>query len=452
MKTIIKIPHNLFEQAKNDLLRPSKVSWERVGFFSTKCSKRGDTLLVHCVAYNSVQDDHYIIDNTVGVRIGSKAITEAMARAINDSVGQIHVHYHGGNGLPYPSGTDSEELPPLAISLRNANSAEAHGWMILGNNDAWTSILLPENGDVVIEAPVSIVGFPTVINRRVKTVFPSKILWHKHGKRTKPKDRYDRQSFLGADSETIIAQSNIGVIGLGGGGSHIVQQLAHLGFNNFVLSDDDIITESNLNRLVGGTLADVRAKTLKITIAERIIRNLHVDACILGHAKKWEEATQDLMACDLIVGCVDKFSARRDLEAFCRRHMIPYVDIGMDVQKISSGYEIYGQIILSMPGEPCMTCMGFLNEKVLREEAEAYGAAGDKPQVVWSNGILASTAVGLVVDLLTDWSKKTRGPVYQTFRGSTFLLELDKRLPLCQNMRCGHFPFQQMGSPQYTSL
>ena len=41
--------------------------------------------------------------------------------------------------------------------------------------------------------------------------------------------RLDRQSFLGPDSDTILHEATIGVIGLGGGGSHIVQQSAHLG-------------------------------------------------------------------------------------------------------------------------------------------------------------------------------------------------------------------------------
>jgi tRNA A37 threonylcarbamoyladenosine dehydratase len=38
-------------------------------------------------------------------------------------------------------------------------------------------------------------------------------------------DRYSRQSFLGPDAEARIPRCTVGVVGLGGGGSHIVQQL-----------------------------------------------------------------------------------------------------------------------------------------------------------------------------------------------------------------------------------
>ena len=47
-------------------------------------------------------------------------------------------------------------------------------------------------------------------------------------------DRYSRQSFLGSESEEFIARATVAVAGLGGGGSHVVQQLAHIGFQNYV--------------------------------------------------------------------------------------------------------------------------------------------------------------------------------------------------------------------------
>ena len=38
-----------------------------------------------------------------------------------------------------------------------------------------------------------------------------------------------RQSFLGADAEIVLRRSKAALVGLGGGGSHIAQQLAHIG-------------------------------------------------------------------------------------------------------------------------------------------------------------------------------------------------------------------------------
>ena len=63
-----------------------------------------------------------------------------------------------------------------------------------------------------------------------------------------------------------------------------------------------------------------------------------------------------------------------------------------------------------------MRCLGFLTAARLNAEENDYGDAGINPQVVWTNGTLASLAVGSFVALLTPWF-----PTYDTYRW----LELD---------------------------
>jgi molybdopterin-synthase adenylyltransferase len=92
----------------------------------------------------------------------------------------------------------------------------------------------------------------------------------------------DRQSFLGPDSDVDLLEATIGLIGLGGGGSRFAQQCAHLGIGGYVPCDPDIIEDTNTNRLIGGTLADVQQKLAKVSIAERTIRALQPNARILS--------------------------------------------------------------------------------------------------------------------------------------------------------------------------
>jgi hypothetical protein len=207
-----------------------------------------------------------------------------------------------------------------------------------------------------------------------------------------------------------------------------------------------------LNRLVGATRFDVRRKRLKTEIMERNIKRLHQNAEVVARSCNWEEATEDLVGCDLIMSSVDSFSGRRDLEGFCRRNLIPMIDIGMDVDEAGGRFEIYGQVILSMPGKACMHCMGFLNERVLGLEAQKYGAAGGRPQVVWSNGILASAAVGAAVDLVTDWSRHSRDAILMRFIGSELSLTQDNRLPFPPDHVCRHFPLGQAGDAHLRPL
>lgn len=94
---------------------------------------------------------------------------------------------------------------------------------------------------------------------------------------------------------------------------------------------------------------------------------------------------------------------KSELEVFSRRFLIPYIDIGLGVLKVSDERpRMNGQVVLSMPGSACFRCLGFLSDHDLAIEVGRYGQAVPRPQVVWANGILASTAVGIVIDLVTD--------------------------------------------------
>ena len=265
-------------------------------------------------------------------------------------------------------------------------------------------------------------------------------------------EHHSRQSFLGDTFEAICSICRVGIVGLGGGGSHVIQQLAHVGFKRYVAFDDDVVSRSNLNRLIGATQRDADAATPKVEVARRLIEGLQPDAAIELHRAKWQDAAAALYACGLVFGCVDGFREREQLEAATRRYLIPYVDVGLDVHCVEpQPPQMAGQIIVSMPGGPCMRCLGFLTEEVLAREAARYGDAGPRPQVVWANGILASTAVSVAVRLLTDWDGQGVGTRYYSYEGNTGTVAPHVRLHYSPPT-CEHFPSEQVGPPRLHRL
>lgn len=251
--------------------------------------------------------------------------------------------------------------------------------------------------------------------------------------------KHDRQSFLGQHSEAELRAAKIGIVGLGGGGSHVAQQAAHIGVGRYVLVDPDSIEDSNLNRLVGGTLEDVTRRSAKIEIAMRMIRGIVPDADISPHAKAWQEVVAELKDCDVIIGGLDSVIAKDDLDRFCRRFLIPYIDMGMDVHEVDGRYLIAGQVILTTPGAPCLRCLGIVTEESLTREARNYGAAGGKPQVVWPNGLLASAAVGLFTQLLCPWHNKVPAGAYLEYDGNKHTLVPNQGYTLLQHKPCPHY-------------
>ena len=259
-----------------------------------------------------------------------------------------------------------------------------------------------------------------------------------------------RQSFLGADAEIVLRRSKAALVGLGGGGSHIAQQLAHIGLGSFMTIDPDFIEDTNLNRLVGATMEDVELGNAKVDIAERVIKAVNPAAEVIKRRANWTEATAELRDVDVIFACVDSIRCRSELEAFARRFLIPLIDIGMDVHESSGEFSISGQVMLSMPGKPCMRCMGLVTDEGLAKEAAGYGAAGGKPQVVWPNGTLASIAVGFFMKLVTPW---------ETLKGTSLLLEYDGDLQSVAPSNklaylpalCKHFDsLDELGDPFWT--
>lgn len=267
-------------------------------------------------------------------------------------------------------------------------------------------------------------------------------------------NRFDRQSFLGLHSEELLHGATIGLVGQGGGGSHIVQQAGHLGVGGFVIVDPDHITETNTNRLIGGRLSDLatqkRPARNKVEIANRLLHDLQEAPRVLAIHDTWHNATEHLKRCKVIVGAVDSLVEREQLERFARQHLIPYIDIGMDVHKLPRDeFLISGQVILSMPGRPCLRCCSLVTDEILKEEANVYGAAGSRPQVVWSNGILASAAVGLLVQLLTPWFGRKDEFVYLDYDGNRGTLTENQRMEIMKRTVCPHHPLGEVGDPLF---
>jgi len=259
---------------------------------------------------------------------------------------------------------------------------------------------------------------------------------------------FSRQSFLGTGSEDILANARATIVGLSGGGSHVAQELAHVGVGHFRLIDPQEIDDSNLGRLVGATAKDVTNKTPKVRIAERVIRGIRPWADVKFEQKEWQQVDYLIKDSHVIFGCIDGYQQRMWLESAARRFGIPYIDIGMDVTRLADGqHAVAGQMTLTLPGRPCMRCLGFLTQDRLDREENNYGDAGINPQVVWTNGTLASLAVGAFVRLLTPWFHYKREFEWLELEGNSQQVSHSRQPDYMPKGRCTHFPAEDLGDP-----
>jgi hypothetical protein len=194
---------------------------------------------------------------------------------------------------------------------------------------------------------------------------------------------------------------------------------------------------------------DTAARYLRST--RRHVLEMVRAGLIVGHPLDPRSKKKDwrlLRDCDVIFGCVDTYRDRHELEITARRYLVPYIDIGMDVRSIGDEFSVSGQVILSMPGALCLRCLGFLRDDLLAKEAENYGAAGDRPQVVWANGVLASIAVGVFTQLLTPWHATHTPTVYLEYDGNAQTVGISRRLEYMEGRKCSHFShLHDLGDP-----
>jgi molybdopterin/thiamine biosynthesis adenylyltransferase len=172
---------------------------------------------------------------------------------------------------------------------------------------------------------------------------------------------FDRQrDFISEDRQRDLHRLHVGLVGCGGLGAIVAEQLRRLGFSRLTLVDDDLLEESNLNRWQTGTMADVGQPKTSV-LAARLQAMLPGDTDISKVQKAVfdNEALRGLKTCDVILGAVDNHAARYTLNRFCTQYLIPYLDAGV-VVRTEPEVDFQHRLFTVIPGETsCMECSRF---------------------------------------------------------------------------------------------
>jgi hypothetical protein len=72
---------------------------------------------------------------------------------------------------------------------------------------------------------------------------------------------------------------------------------------------------------------------------------------------------------------------------------------------------------------------------------------GVNPQVVWTNGTLASLAVGAFVSLVTPWFENTRDYERLELDGNRQLVSVSQQPEYMMRGQCTHFRAEDLGDP-----
>jgi molybdopterin/thiamine biosynthesis adenylyltransferase len=342
--------------------------------------------------------------------ITSSGYVAALGRAEEIGAVPIWLHTHPGvEATSRPSVRDREVDRALADVFKVRSSREMYGALILAHNES----------ELDFSGHLDVAGTRLPISR-LWEVGPRLRLTtaHDSSRRKHPASSlFDRNvRALGGPVQRVLGDLHVGIVGCGGTGSAVGEQLARLGIRQFTLLDPDTLSESNLTRVYGSAPDDVG--TNKATLLGDHIELIAPDARVtaIEQTVTTESAARHLVACDVVFGCTDDNAGRLVLSRFATYFLTPVIDCGVLLSSDSSDQLIGvdGRVTILVPGGACLVCRDRVDlqraqaealtpaeRKRLQDEGYAPALPGVEPAVVtFTTGVAAAATAELLERLI----------------------------------------------------
>jgi molybdopterin/thiamine biosynthesis adenylyltransferase len=177
---------------------------------------------------------------------------------------------------------------------------------------------------------------------------------------------------FGETGQRVLRDLHVVVVGAGGGGSLIVQSLAHLGVGRLTAIDYDRVTASNLSRIVGAEPADVDARALKVDVLRRMVGR--IDPSINFQAVDgditYQEDARRVADADFMFLATDTMFARFAFNTIVSQYLVPGIVVGAKIVAGPAGQLELVHVVDRpvIPGEACLACAGAIDPSHLRLE------------------------------------------------------------------------------------
>jgi len=389
-------------------------------------------LLVREVQFPASTD--YTRRGLLEAELNPEFVARVTKRARREACSLVFAHSHPGPEAPLFSLVDSEGEEHLSAFLARRHPNLIHAALVmsagglrarrLGGDEDIRIVSIGTTREVIFDplAPVASVS-----------------------------EKFDRQiRAFGSAGQEALQRLRIAIVGLGGTGSLIAQQLVHLGVRDFILVDPDVIEATNLNRVANATANDIGHQ--KVDIAARYIQSIAKDAtvaCVKGDVIESKTA-RELLNADIIFGCTDSHGSRAVLQQVSYQYMIPCIDMGVTIA-VTEGRitHIYGRVQLLAPGLACFACDGLLDANEVRRDmmtaferqADPYiqGQREPAPAVMSLNGTVASLAITMMLSVVTGIPAKARHVLYNAMASTLRTVRAHPRADCYICSRSGSF-------------
>lgn len=390
MRVTLALPAPLREELVGALDAPHEVA----GVVSAQLIESKDELTVLGRHITWAADEHYLDRSAIGLRLGSAGWVPAFRRAAAAGDLALFVHTHPA-GRPEFSRHDDEVDRQLAEAGRRLGVDGPYGAILVSGNSGSGQItgrLYLKEGDPVAVSRVRVCG------ENLELTTPG--AWGPAADAT-----FDRQIRLfGAEGQQLLRALHVGVVGCGGTGSAVAEQLTRLGVGRLTLIDDDEVTAPTPTRGYGMRARDVGRPKAAVLANDLAGIGLGTDIRPFVAPLHDPGALEALVHADAVFCCVDGHGARLILNRWAYAHCAPVLDLAVLVGGHADP-SIDARVTWIAPGSACLLCRGRIDPALAYAEnldpaqrqalaGEGYVAAAETPQpaVVTLTTLVASTA------------------------------------------------------------
>ena len=370
----------------------------------------GGNLRLLARALHWVPDDAYRRRDATALSIASHGYVPALAAAEADGAVPIWLHTHPGNDAsPKPSERDELVDKQLADLFRLRAGNPLYGAIVIARPEGRPSF----TGHIESDNRRTEIDRLWVTGRRF-VLIPNWL----HDT-TPPSEQFDRNiRAFGGYIQQVLGNLRVAVVGCGGTGSAVIEQLVRLGVRHFQLFDPDTLTAGNVTRVYGSYLDDVGKP--KVSVSAAHVGQIAPDAEVMTTQAKitLESTARLLLDADIVFGCTDDNAGRLVLSRIASYLLTPVIDCGV---LLSSGPEgrligIDGRVTVLAPGAACLVCRDRIDlrraaaemlapdeHRRLADEGYAPALFDPEPAVVAFTTQVASAAVGELLERLIHY-------------------------------------------------
>ena len=206
--------------------------------------------------------------------------------------------------------------------------------------------------------------------------------------------RYQRNMHsISCEQQLRLFCSRVAVVGCGGLGGYVIEELSRLGIGNIVAIDPDVFAEHNLNRQLLSSLYNIGKPKVDEAVQRIKTINPAVVVTPVQTAFSQENGHKLFQGADVVVDGLDSVMARLELAEVCTELEIPLVHGSI------GGF--FGQLVTQLPGDGTI-------QKIYHDRKEGKGAEEHLGNPAFMPAVVASMEVAEVCKIILGYGNLMR--------------------------------------------